>query len=331
MDGDRRKPRLLDRLRARIRYLHYSLHTEKAYVHWVRRFILFHDRRHPDDMGAKEIQAFLNFLATREQVSASTQNQALNAILFLYRSVLERDPGEIGQFTRARKSRHLPVVLTPEEVSAILSHLQHPFLTIALLLYGAGLRKTECLRLRIQDVDFARNEIQVRNGKGGKDRVTVLPQAAVPGLRRCIDRVTRLHEADLAAGVAHVDLPNALHRKYPNAGRELKWKFIFSSENLSRDPRTGKLGRHHMHEKHVARVLGAAVKAAGVLKHVGAHTLRHSFATHMLESGYDIRTVQELLGHSHVNTTMIYTHVLNRGGRGIISPADREMRIGKEK
>jgi len=324
MDGERKKPRLLDRLRTRIRYLHYSTKTEKAYVHWARRFILFHDRRHPDEMGHEEIQSFLNHLATREQVSASTQNQALNAIVFLYKRVLERDPGDIGDFTRARRSRHLPVVLTREEVSAILSHLGHPFLTMAVLLYGAGLRKTECLRLRVQDVDFTRNELFVRNGKGGKDRVTVLPQAAVPGLRRCIERVQLLHEADVAAGISHVDLPYALLRKYPNAGRELKWKFIFSSGNLSHDPRTGNLGRHHMHEKHVGRTLGEAVRKVGIMKHVGAHTLRHSFATHMLEAGYDIRTVQELLGHAHVNTTMIYTHVLNRGGRGIISPADRE-------
>jgi integron integrase len=292
-------------------------------VQWIRRFILFHDKRHPADMGKDEIAAFLNHLAVREQVSASTQNQAFHALLFLYKRVLEIDLCEIPELVRARRSRHLPVVLTREEVKAILSHLEEPYLTMAFLMYGAGLRKMECLRLRIQDVDFSRNELFVRSGKGGKDRVTVLPAAAVPGLKAAIARAERLHVSARRQGVSHADLPYALHRKYPNAGKELKWQFIFASASLSRDPRTGRLGRHHMHEKHVGRPLQEAVRAAGVRKHVSAHTLRHSFATHLLENGYDIRTVQELLGHSHVNTTMIYTHVLNRGGKAVLSPLDR--------
>ena len=323
MEGEAGKPRLLDLVRARIRYLHYSRQTEKAYVQWIRRYILFHNKRHPARMGKDELAAFLNDLALKRQVSASTQNQALNALVFLYKRVLDIDLGEIPHLVHARRPKRLPVVLTRDEVKAILDHMQEPYLTMALLMYGAGLRKLECLRLRVQDVDFARRELTVRAGKGSKDRITVLPDSAVAGLKLAIARVEKLHESALRRGINHVDLPYALHRKYPNAGRELRWQFIFGSTSLSRDPRTGRTGRHHLHEKNVGRAMQKAIRAAGIRKHAGSHTLRHSFATHMLEGGYDIRTVQELLGHSHVNTTMIYTHVLNRGGRGIISPADR--------
>ena len=316
------QPRLLDRVRARIRYLHYSVQTEKTYVQWIRRYILFHNKRHPADMGADEITAFLNHLALSARVSASTQNQALNAIVFMYKHVFERDVEEFSGLLRVRRPKRLPVVLTGTEVAAVLAHLTDPHLTMALLMYGAGLRLTECLRLRVMDVDMERREIFVRAGKGGKDRVTVLPDTARPGLIAALQRSREFHERDRAAGINHVDMPYALSRKYPNAGRELKWQFIFASAKLSTDPRTGRRGRHYLHPKTVGQVIQHAVRRAGITKHAGAHALRHSFATHLLENGYDIRTVQELLGHRHVNTTMIYTHVLNRGGRGIVSPAD---------
>lgn len=316
------KPRLLDQLRMRIRYLHYSLQTERAYVHWARRYILFHHKRHPAEMGADEIVSFLNYLAAEECVSASTQNQALNAIAFLYKRVLRTEPGDLSNLVHARRPKRLPVVLTREEVRSMFAHLHDPYLTMALLMYGAGLRLNECLKLRVLDVDFGRREIFVRSGKGGKDRVTMLPDSASPGLQIAIEKTCSLFERDRALGIDHVDLPFALQRKYPNAGRELKWQFVFASGKLSVDPRSGKRGRHHIHDKTVSRIIRGAIRKAGIRKHAGAHCLRHSFATHLLEGGYDIRTVQELLGHKHVNTTMIYTHVLNRGGRGIVSPAD---------
>ena len=319
------KPRLLDQVRSRIRYLHYSRRTEKAYTYWIRRFILFNDKRHPTEMGAGEITAFLNYLATSERVSASTQNQALNAVIFLYKRVLEMEPGDLDSLVHARRPRRLPVVLTRNEINAILTQLDDPYRTMVLLMYGSGLRLMECLRLRIQDVDFGRRELFVRNGKGGKDRITVLPEAAVPGLQTMIAQVHNYHEQDQALGIAHVDLPDTLMRKYPNAGRELKWQFIFASGNLSNDPLTGRRGRHHVHSKSVSRAIRNAVRKTGIMKHAGAHSLRHSFATHLLESGYDIRTVQELLGHKHVNTTMIYTHVLNRGAGGVRSPLDTRL------
>lgn len=324
MDGESKKPRLLNQLRIRIRYLHYSLSTERTYVHWVRQFILFHGKRHPEEMDAGHVVAFLNYLATERDVSASTQNQALNAILFLYKQVLGKELGDLQQLVRARRRRRMPTVLTQEEVRSVLALMKDPYLTMALLMYGAGLRMNECLRLRILDVDFGRGELIVRHGKGGKDRVTMLPKSAVPGLKRSIERASVLFERDRLLGITHVDLSPGLERKYPNAGRELKWRFAFSSEQLSIDPRTGRRGRWHIFSDSFSRNLRFAVRKAGIRKHVGAHALRHSFATHLLESGYDIRTVQELLGHSHVNTTMIYTHVLNRGGRGVISPADRD-------
>lgn len=314
--------RLLDQVRQHIRVLHYSLKTEKAYVHWIRRFILFHGKAHPKDMGGSQIAAFLSHLANAEGVSASTQNQALSAIIFLYRKVLKQDLGELPGFDFAKKPQRLPTVLTQSEVKAILANLREPYLSIVGLLYGSGLRLNECLSLRILDVDFIRKEIRVRHGKGGKDRITLLPDSAIPGLRLSIERAQRLFESGLKRNIDYVYLPDGLARKYPNAGREFKWQFVFPSGVLSTDPRTGKMGRHHIHRKPVQRAINRATREAGVLKQVTAHAFRHSFATHLLENGYDIRTVQELLGHANVNTTMIYTHVLNRGGRGVKSPMD---------
>lgn len=321
--GSAPSPRLLDQLRTRIRYLHYSLRTEKAYVFWVRRFIYFHNKRHPKDMGGAEIVAFLNHLANKENVSASTQNQALNAIVFLYKKVLDIELGEFPQMTYARRTRKIPVVLTLEEVVQIINLVPEPYKTMIRLMYGAGLRLAECLSLRILDVNFDRKEIVIRAGKGGKDRITMMPDSAIPGLRRCMERTGRFFELDRQNGIDHIDLPFALARKFPNAARELKWQFVFASANTSRDPRSGKIGRHHIHPSAIRKVLNRAIKHLGIQKYVTCHTFRHSFATHLLENGYDIRTVQELLGHAHVNTTMIYTHVLNRGGRGVKSPLDR--------
>lgn len=321
MDG-RQPPRLLDQVRQKIRFLHYSRKTEQAYVHWIRRYIIFHNKRHPKDMGGDEIASFLNYLANRDNVSASTQNQALTAIVFLYKQILEIDVGRLPDFQYARKPRRLPVVLTQDEVRSVFQHLDEPHRTIVGLLYGSGLRLNECLGLRILDVDFARREIMVRRGKGNKDRRTILPDFVQPGLREAIARAGRYFEMDQNSGIDYVYLPDALNRKFPNAGKQFKWQFVFASGNTSRDPVTGRRGRHHLHTKSVQRAISNAVNKAGIMKHVSSHVFRHSFATHLLESGYDIRTVQELLGHSNVNTTMIYTHVLNRGGRGVKSPMD---------
>jgi len=320
---DDRKPRkLLDQLKDRIRYLHYSRQTEKAYVYWARRYILFHDKRHPRDMGAEEISIFLNYLANTDKVAASTQNQALNALVFLYKEVLSKELGEMIEFDYAKRPVRLPTVLTQEEVKSIIEHTQEPYTAMIGLMYGAGLRMNECLQLRVLDVDFSRREIRIRNAKGGKDRITMLPESVLPGLELALEKTRAVFRNDQRLGIDYVSLPYALGRKYPNAGRELKWQFVFVSGNLSRDPRSGRRGRHHVHRKSVTRAIRHAVRAAGIDKHVTAHVFRHSFATHLLENGYDIRTVQELLGHSNVNTTMIYTHVLNRGGRGVKSPMD---------
>jgi integron integrase len=322
MEPNNKEPRLLDQVSTRLRYLHYSPKTEHAYRLWIKRYILFHDKRHPREMGSDEIVAFLNYLATQKKVSASTQNQALNALMFLYKQVLNIDLGDLQQFQYARRYKRLPVVLTPEEVQHIMSFLKEPYWTMVALMYGCGLRFSECIRLRVMDVDFTRKELFVRGGKGGKDRITMLPDKAIPGLKQQIEIVRALHEENVRKGIDHVSLPYALKKKYPNAGKELKWQFIFASKNLSREPGTGNIGRHHLHEKSVQRTIRNAIKQAGILKHATCHTFRHSFATHLLENGYDIRTVQELLGHKHVNTTMIYTHVLNRGGKGVKSPLD---------
>jgi integron integrase len=305
-----------------LRARHYSLRTEQAYAHWVKRYIFFHKLRHPAEMGEAEINAFLTHLAVDGKVSSSTQNQALSAILFLYRHILGREVGQIGEVIRARRPRHLPVVMNREEVKTVISHLYGEKKIIATLLYGAGLRLMECLRLRVQDIDFEKNQITVRNGKGDKDRVTMLPQSVKPMLTEHLRRVRHLHEKDLAGGWGSVELPEALDRKYPCAPRAWEWQWVFPQERRWRNPETKQEGRHHIDESLVQRAVKEAVARAGLSKRASCHTFRHSFATHLLESGYDIRTVQELLGHRDLKTTMIYTHVLNRGPAGIRSPLD---------
>ncbi|HNT78227.1 MAG TPA: integron integrase, partial [Anaerolineae bacterium] len=300
---------------------HYALRTEEAYVDWIRRFILFHHKRHPREMGAAEITAFLTHLAVVDNVAASTQNQALAALLFLYREVLQQDIGPVEP-VRAKKPQRLPVVLTREEVRQVLNQMQGTHQLMAKLLYGTGMRLMECVRLRVKDVDFARREILVRDGKGEKDRVTMLPESIIPALQAHLERVRQLHQRDLADGYGAVYLPYALERKYPNAAREWGWQYVFPASRISADPRTGAKRRHHTDESGLQKAVRAAAKAAGIVKPVGPHTFRHSFATHLLESGQDIRTVQELLGHADVKTTMIYTHVLNRGPLGVRSPLD---------
>jgi integron integrase len=318
-----RPPRLLDQVRDAVRVRHYSHRTEQAYVGWIRRFILFHRKRHPAEMGEEEIRRFLTALAVEREVSASTQNQALAALLFLYREVLGRDPGWINDVVRAKRPQRLPVVLTRSEVARLLAALDGTMWIAAMMLYGGGLRVIEALRLRVHDLDLERGEILVRHGKGGRDRVTVLPIATAAPLAAHLDVLRRRHDADLAAGYGEARLPGALARKYPGAGREWGWQWIFPAARICTDPRFGPPTRHHLHESAVQKAVHAAARRAGLAKAVGPHTLRHCFATHLLEDGYDIRTVQELLGHRDVKTTMIYTHVLNRGGRGVASPADR--------
>ena len=317
------RPRLLDELRARIRRLGLSLRTEEAYAGWVRRFILANDKRHPREMGAREVEAFLTGLATRHRVAASTQNQALAALLFLYREVLAQELPWMDDIRRAKKPERLPTVLTRPEVTALLAEMSGVTWLMAGLLYGAGLRLMECLRLRVQDVDFARREITVHQGKGGKDRRTMLPATMIDALQGQLAETRRLHERDLAAGFGEVWLPHALDRKYPSAPREWAWQYVFPASVRSIDPRGGAERRHHLDETVLQRAVKKAVRRAGIAKPATCHTLRHSFATHLLEAGSDIRTVQELLGHADVKTTQIYTHVLNRGGNGVISPLDR--------
>jgi integron integrase len=322
-DEAAKEPRLLDRVRNEIRVRHYSLRTEETYLNWIRRFILFHGKRHPSAMGAPEIATFVSDLAVKHHVAAATQNQALSAILFLYRDVLHDPMPWIEDIIHARKPRRLPVVLTRQEVSSIIARLNGTFWLMGLLLYGAGLRQIECLRLRVKDIDFERFELVVRSGKGDKDRVTMLPESAGHALQAHLARVRELHERDLAGGFGRVWLPHALAKKYPKAEREWCWQYVFPSKTMSVDPRDGTRRRHHAHEKGLQRAVTTAARASGIAKRVTCHTFRHSFATHLLEDGYDIRTVQELLGHSDVKTTMIYTHVLNRpGSRAVRSPAD---------
>jgi integron integrase len=317
------RPKLLDKVRDAIRRRHYSYRTEDTYIHWIKHFIYFHQKRHPDEMGEPEVTAFLNHLSRDRRVAASTQNQALSAIVFLYKEALGRPLGWLDGLEWARRPARVPTVLTPGEVQRLLVHLEGTKWVMASLLYGAGLRLRECLKLRVKDIDFEYRQIIVRDGKGAKDRVTVLPATLVEPLKQHLVRVRALHEKDLAAGFGDVELPDALHRKYPRAGYEWGWKFVFPSYKLSTDPRTGVIRRHHVFENYLARAVKEAARSAGIAKHVSSHTLRHSFATHLLENGYDIRTVQELLGHRDVTTTMVYTHVLNRGGLGVKSPADR--------
>ena len=313
--------KLLDQLREVLRLKHYSYRTEEAYVNWVRRFIIFHDKRHPAEMGAPEIQTFLAHLAQEGNVSASTQNQALSALLFLYREVLHREIDFVSLPT-AKRPKRLPTVLTRDEVRRLLVCLDGVYKLMAQLLYGSGLRLMECVRLRIQDLDFEYRTITVRDGKGEKDRIVPLPETVIPELHRQIERVRLIHEEDLAAGYGEVYLPDALERKYPNAAREFIWQYLFPASKRSLDPRSGKERRHHIDPSALQRAVRQAAHKAAIAKRVTCHTLRHSFATHLLQAGYDIRTVQELLGHKDVRTTMIYTHVLQRGGLAVRSPLD---------
>lgn len=318
------KPRLLDQVRERIRTLHYSLRTENSYINWIRRFIIHHGKRHPKDMGLAEVEAFLSSLAVERNVSASTQNQALAALLFLYKEVLNIELPWLQDVTRAKRPKRLPSVLTKQEVHALFAQLppdgEVPL--VVRLLYGTGMRVLEGLRLRVKDIDLARHEIIIREGKGNKDRVTVLPQSLVEPLRAQLAWRRTLHERDLAEGRADVWLPDALAVKYPKAASEWPWQFVFVTKNYVTDTRSGVMRRHHLDERLIQRQVKQAATAARLDKRVTPHTLRHCFATHLLESGYDIRTVQDLLGHKDVATTMIYTHVLNKGGRGVVSPLD---------
>ena len=317
-----RPPRLLDLVRDAIRARHYSRRTEKAHVGWIRRYIFFHGKRHPAEMGAAEITAFLSSLAVQGNVAASTQNQALSAVLFLYRDVLEQDVPWLDDIVRAKRPERLPVVLTRGEVRSVIGGLTGATRLMALLLYGAGFRLLECAHLRVKDVDFARNQIVVRGGKGDKDRMTMLPGVVKTDLGAHLEAVKRQHERDLQHGAGWVELPWALARKYPNAGREWAWQWVFPATRIYVDRTTGQRRRHHLHESVLQRAVRDAVRQTGVPKRASCHTFRHSFATHLLEDGHDIRTVQELLGHRDVSTTMIDTHVLNRGPAGVRSPAD---------
>jgi integron integrase len=317
------KPKLLDQMRQRIRARHYSRRTEKAYVYWVGRYILFHGKRHPLDMGVVEVTTFLTSLAVRDRVAASTQSQALNALLFLYREVLEVELPWLDGLVRAKRPEHLPVVLTREEARALIRALEGPPRLMALLMYGAGLRLLECCRLRVHDIDFATSQVTIRDGKGGKDRVTMLPTAVREDLVRHLARGRARHSRHVARGAGWVELPWALGRKYPNAGREWGWQWVFPATRFYVERASAQVRRHHLHESVVQRAVREAALRVGLAKRATCHTFRHSFATHLLEDGYDIRTVQELLGHRDVSTTMIYTHVLNRGPAAVRSPADR--------
>jgi len=316
-------PRLLESMRDVIRRKHYSLRTEETYLHWVKRFILFHGKRHPRELGAGEVTAFLNHLVKSRDIAAATQNQALSALLFLYREVLDLPLAWLDGLERVKRPARVPSVLSVAEVSALLSRMTGTKWLMASLLYGAGLRLRECLTLRVKDLDFDYRQIIVRQGKGSKDRRTLLPGMTVEPLHAHLSRVKAWHEKDLANGYGDVELPNSLNIKYPRAGREWGWQFAFPSHKLSADPRSGLIRRHHVYENYLIRGVKQASHGAQIKKHVSCHTLRHSFATHLLENGYDIRTVQELLGHSSVETTMIYTHVMNKGGRGVFSPLDK--------
>ena len=313
--------KLLERVRTELRTNHYSLRTEKTYLSWMRRFILFHNKRHPKDMGAEEIRAFINNLANNHHVSSSTQNQALQGILFLYKNILNKDVGWIEDIKRSSRIKHLPVVLSKKEVSKVFEHLSGTTKIVVSLLYGSGLRLSEALKLRIKDIDFDYKQIIVRDGKGEKDRHTILPDSIISVLKQHLNKVYLQHKTDLKKGRGETILPYALNRKYPNAGKEFGWQFAFPADKMIKDKENGLLIRWHIHESTIQRAVKEAIKKAGVNKSGSPHTFRHSFATHLLENGYDIRTIQELLGHNSVKTTMIYTHVLNRG-LGVKSPLD---------
>jgi integron integrase len=320
--GGKPKKKLLDRVRDVTRLKHYSLRTERTYCDWIERFIRFHGMRHPAEMAEPEVGEFLTDLARVGNVSASTQNQALSALLFLYKEVLKQEIGWLKQVERAKKPARLPVVLSRDEVHKIFAHLHATARLMAGLLYGSGLRLMECVRLRVKDVDFAYARITVRDTKGGRDRVTMLPVNLAAPLQRHLQKVKAQHEQDLADGFGEVWLPDALARKYPNAAREWSWQFVFPSSRISVDPRSQAKRRHHINESALQQAVKKAVRAARLTKPASCHTFRHSFATHLLENGYDIRTVQDLLGHKDVSTTMIYTHVLNKPGIGVKSPLD---------
>ncbi|MDH5437021.1 MAG: integron integrase [Gammaproteobacteria bacterium] len=320
MDGS---PRLMDQARNCLRTYHYSIRTEQSYLQWIKRFILYHNKRHPREMGKSEISDFLSYLAVEKHVSASTQNQALSALLFLYKKVLNLEVEWIDDVVRAKRPQRLPIVLSRDEVSKLLKNMNGLHKLLAWLLYGTGMRVSEAVSLRIQDVNFSYRQITVRSGKGNKDRVTVIPESLIKPLNKQIGFSRTLYEFDRSEGSPGVYLPDALDKKYPNAGKEWSWHWVFPSKNLSKDPRSEIIRRHHIYEKNLQRAIKQSVKISCLSSRVTTHTLRHCFATHLLEDGYDIRTVQELLGHKDVKTTMIYTHVLNKGGRGVKSPADR--------
>jgi integron integrase len=317
-----RPKKILEQLRDVLRLKHYSYRTEQTYVDWVYRFIVFHNKRHPKDMGASEIEAFLTFLAVQRKVAASTQNQALSALVFLYRHVLHQDIDGHIDAVRAKQSRYLPTVLTHEEAIAVLSQLSGTYQLVSQILYGSGLRLSEALRLRVKDIDFAQSQIVVRDGKGGNSRITMLPLSLCDTLKDHLYRTRLQHQQDLAQGYGSVYLPYALERKYPSADRQWMWQYVFPAERISKDPRSSIIRRHHLNESGLQRAVKQAGLSAKIDKRVSCHTFRHSFATQLLQNHYDIRTVQELLGHKDVKTTMIYTHVLNRGGRGVLSPLD---------
>ncbi len=316
-----KKPKLLDHVRHVLRTKHYSMKTEEAYIHWIKKYIFFHHKRHPKEMGEKEINQFITHLAVNEKVSASTQNQALCAIVFLYKQVLQIELGDLGNITWAKKREREPVVFTKKEAKAVINQLSGTNWIMANLLYGAGLRLTECLQLRVKDIDFEYNQITVRDSKGNKDRITVLPQIIKKPLQEHLKTVKKLHEKDLKDGYGSVYLPYALERKYPNAAKEWGWQYVFPATQISKCPRTGIHRRHHIYETVLQKTVKHAIRKAGITKHASCHTFRHSFATHLLQDGLDIRTVQELLGHKDVKTTEIYTHVIK--GLGVTSPADK--------
>ena len=317
--------KLLRKTQMILRRKHYSYRTEQRYLSWIRRFISFHSMRHPVHMGRRDIEAFLNHLAIKEKVSASTQNQALNAILFLYRVVLSKPIKFPLDAIRAKRPKHVPTVLSKAEARRVLECIQGPYQLMARLLYGSGLRSSECLRLRVKDLDFANRQIVVRDGKGAKDRFTILPETLIHPLQTHLQLVKRVHERDLRSGYGEVHLPYALERKYPAANREWIWQYVYPSRRLSQDPRSGRIRRHHLSSSGLRKAVRQAAKLARIDKRITPHTFRHSFATHLLEAGYDIRTVQDLLGHKDVKTTMIYTHVIKRGGLAVRSPLDRTM------
>lgn len=314
--------KLLDQLRDLIRTKHLSIRTEKTYVQWAKRFILYHNKTHPVRMGAEQINQYLTFLAVKKRVAASTQNQALNAIVFMYKHLLGQNTTDIGNYVRAKRSQKIPVVLSKDEVQELFKHITGVYKLIAGLLYGSGLRIMECMRLRIKDVDFKYKCITVRDGKGQKDRVTMLPDKITHRLKLQIERAKIIHHQDLNDGIGSIYLPFAIERKYKNAGKDWRWQYVFPAPNLSIDPRSGIKRRHHLSENRMQKEIHSAVIKSYITKSASCHTLRHSFATHLLESGYDIRTVQELLGHKNLNTTMIYTHILKQGGKGVKSPLD---------